>query len=66
MELKFHDWDKEWTNSFAKQAALICCDEIQEALDTILGHLTLEVLDLQESAKDIIYWQEVKQEIEKL
>ena len=50
----------------AKRTALICVDEIIEALKITTGHCTLRLLDRQEVQSDFEYWQEVKQEIERL
>ena len=50
-KLIFNDWDKDWTNKYAKQSALIAVDEI---------------IYLFEFSLPLRYWKEVKQEIEKL
>ena len=49
-KLIFNDWDKDWTNKYAKQCALIAVDEI-------LKYCTREADE---------YFKEVKQEIENL
>lgn len=50
----------------AKQCALTAVDLTIKSLKTTLGHLELRLLDAQEYLKDIQYWEEIKQEIEKL
>jgi hypothetical protein len=51
-KLIFNDWDKDWTNKYAKQCALIAVDEI---LDGVIDTL-----------QNFNYWKQVKQEIENL
>jgi hypothetical protein len=48
-KLIFNNWDKDWTNKYAKQCALIAVDEI-----------------LNIGCIEVPYWDEVKQEIERL
>ena len=50
----------------AKECALIAVDEIIKSLKITLGHLKLKALDKQEYLTDILYWEEIKQEIKKL
>ncbi len=50
----------------AKQCALIAVDEIVKALTTSTGHLVINKIDENELVKDFNYWNEVKNEIEKL
>jgi len=54
------------SKEMAKQCALIAVDEILDALKIFLGKdkSSEDVVDF--ASKRIIYWQEVKQEIEKL
>jgi hypothetical protein len=69
-KLIFNDWDKDWTNKYAKQCALIAVDEI------ILSRKDDSQFDdtLWAGGSDMYrmhpmylnYWQEVKQEIENL
>ena len=50
----------------AKEMAVITVDEIIEALEITTGHCDLRKLDAQEVQSDFKFWQEVKQEINKL
>jgi hypothetical protein len=50
----------------SKQCALIAVDEIISSLGITTNHCELNKLDQQEVKNDFEYWQEVKQEIEKL
>jgi hypothetical protein len=56
-KLIFNDWDKDWTNKYAKQCALIAVDEILFALKYDMNEPT---------SGSINYWTKVKQEIENL
>jgi len=63
-DLKFHDWDKNWTNRMAIGSALICVDEIIELMS---GEFHVK---LCESNGIIIgegltkkYWEEVREEL---
>ena len=49
-----------------KECALIAVDEVIEALKITTGHCQLRLIDYQECLKDFYYWQQVKEEIEKL
>jgi hypothetical protein len=57
-KLIFNDWDKDWTNKYAKECALIAVDEIMSALTYLPYGLNY--------LNQINYWDEVKQEIEAL
>lgn len=57
----FSDWDYVF-----KRNALIAVDQIIEALKVTTGHLDLSRSDVNEVAKDIMFWQDVRKEIEKL
>lgn len=35
--LKFNTWDKDWTKKYAKQSAIIACDEIINLLNSLAG-----------------------------
>jgi len=61
-----HDAPEIGYNEHAKQCALVAVDEILEALKIELtkGATTIDVANF--AADKIIYWQEVKQEIENL
>jgi hypothetical protein len=50
----------------AKRNALICVDEIIDALKITTGHCELRRLDQQEVQSDFDYWCKVKVEIEAL
>jgi hypothetical protein len=50
----------------AKRNALICVDEIIDALKITTGHCELRRLDQQEVQSDFDYWRKVKVEIEAL
>lgn len=62
--LEFHDWDKDWTSNLAKQCALICVNQILKT-SPIKFKLTPPNQPIQ-PISDKEYWQEVKQEIEKI
>jgi len=55
---EIENWDE-----LAKQCALICVEEIQKSN---LNNNMIDIESLVELAKIKIYWEEVKQEIEKL
>ena len=63
--VKVYSYGKMFKNE-AKQCSLICVDEIRQSLliEEKLNNVTVIGLDANGSVKDI-YWQEVKQEIEK-
>ena len=50
----------------AKRNALICVDEIIDALKITTGHCELRRLDQQEVNSDFTFWDKVKTEIETL
>ena len=50
----------------AKRNALICVDEIIDALKITTGHCELRKLDQQEVQSDFAFWEQVKAEIEAL
>jgi hypothetical protein len=50
----------------AKRNALICVDEIIDALKITTGHCELRRLDQQEIQSDFAFWEQVKTEIEAL
>ncbi len=50
----------------AKRNALICVDEIIDALKITTGHCELRRLDQQEVNSDFAFWDKVKTEIEAL
>lgn len=50
----------------AKRNALICVDEIIDALKITTGHCELRKLDQQEVDSDFAFWDKVKTEIEAL
>jgi hypothetical protein len=50
----------------AKRNALICVDEIIDALKITTGHCELRRLDQQEVQSDFAFWEQVKTEIEAL
>jgi hypothetical protein len=58
-KLIFNDWDKDWTNKYAKQCALIAVDEI---LNSNPNYPEFK----ENEGTPIRYWEVVKQEIEKL
>lgn len=51
---------------WGKENATEAVDEIIKAIRTTTGHCDLRYLDRLEVESDIDYWNEVKQEIEKL
>jgi hypothetical protein len=73
--LQFNEWDKDWTDKLAKECAKIAVNEIIEALEEY-DERTENYLkkdfpnyfssELQNMEQDLRYWQEVKEEIEKL
>lgn len=50
----------------AKRNALICVDEIIDALKITTGHCELRRIDEQEVNSDFVFWDKVKTEIEAL
>ena len=65
-KLIFNDWDKDWTNKYAKQCALIAVDEILNTLKIFPEKDTTSKSVVNYSVSRIVYWVQVKQEIEKL
>jgi len=61
-----NDLEYDYNIESAKTCALIPVDEIINSLGITTNHCELNKLDQQEVKNDFEYWQEVKQEIEKL
>jgi hypothetical protein len=50
----------------AKRNALICVNEIIEALKITTGHCELNKLDQQEVSSDLAYWEKVETELKEM
>lgn len=60
---KFYDLDQynKTPIKYCKQCAIICCEEIINALKITTGHCELRSLDYHEVQMDFQYWQKVKE-----